>query len=67
MDTYTHVAMCRLSTCIGVHTVRVKCEKYSLKCEILGEYSKLPIFYHITFISVIFFYYGDGNITSFRL
>ena len=54
MDRYTHVAMYRLSTYIGVHMVRVKCEKYSLKSEILGENSKFLISYHITFRSAIF-------------
>ena len=30
MDTYTHVAMCRVSAYICVYVVTVKCEMYSL-------------------------------------
>ena len=40
MDTYTHVAMYRLSTYIRVDMVAVNCEKYSLK----SENSKFPVF-----------------------
>ena len=37
MDTYIPVAMCSVSAYICVYVVPVKCEKYSLKCERLGE------------------------------
>ena len=36
---YTHVATCRLAPYICVYMVPVKCEKYSVKSEILGENS----------------------------
>ena len=39
MDNYTHVAMCRVSAYICVYIVPVKCEKCSVKSEILGENS----------------------------
>ena len=52
MDRYTHVAMYRLSTYIGVHMVRVKCEKYSLKSEILGENSVISLYHTNTFLYI---------------
>ena len=39
MDNYTHVAMFRVSAYICVYMGPVKCEKYSVKSEILGENS----------------------------
>ena len=39
MDSYTHVAMCRVSAYIGVYVGPVKCEKYSVKSDILDENS----------------------------
>ena len=39
MEMYAHVAMCRASGYSCVYVIPVKCEKYSLKGEILGENS----------------------------
>ena len=44
MDNYTHVATCRLAAYVCVYMVPVKCEKYSVKSEILGENS---LFIHL--------------------
>ena len=45
MDSYTQVAMCRVSAYICVYVVPVKCEKYSLIGKILGENIYYAIFY----------------------
>ena len=37
MDSYTHIAMYRVSAFICVYMVPVKGEKYSVKSEIWGE------------------------------
>ena len=37
MDRYAHVAMCLVSAYIDVYMGPVKCEKYGVKREILGE------------------------------
>ena len=54
MDSYTHIAMCRVSAYICVYVVPVKCEKCSLKGTIWAKTRNLPIYCHITFFSAGF-------------
>ena len=47
MDSYTHIAMCRVSAYICVFVVPVKCEKYSLKGDnFRAKTRNLPIYYY---------------------
>ena len=59
MDAFVHVVICMFSPYTKVHVGSFKCEKYSLKSEILDENSKFPTFY-TTLLSFVL-YSDDSN------